>query len=254
MQPRIYTYKITFEEVPYYYYGSKKERVFDEEYFGSPIANKWCWNFYTPRKQILELFDYTDEGYSQALEVEKRLIKSVYQTDKWCLNKNCGGKINLEICRKTGKKVALRNKENNIGIFSLKPEEIRNNASKGGKIGGKRTKELKKGIFALTKQEVYENTKKSHIVQKELGVGLFGLTKEQRVENGKKYGTIAGKKAYELGVGIFSMTVEEKRAAYEKGLGKKWMCTVTGFITNAGALSRYQSSRNIDKSNRIRLE
>jgi hypothetical protein len=25
--PRIYTYKITFEEVPYYYYGMKAEKV-----------------------------------------------------------------------------------------------------------------------------------------------------------------------------------------------------------------------------------
>jgi hypothetical protein len=50
MQPRIYTYKITFEEVPYYYYGSKKEKVFDEEYCGSPVTNKWCWELYTPKK------------------------------------------------------------------------------------------------------------------------------------------------------------------------------------------------------------
>ena len=38
MQPRIYTYKITFEEVPYYYYGSKKEKYFNEEYWGSTGA------------------------------------------------------------------------------------------------------------------------------------------------------------------------------------------------------------------------
>ena len=28
--PRIYTYKITFEEVPYYYYGSKKEKYYNQ--------------------------------------------------------------------------------------------------------------------------------------------------------------------------------------------------------------------------------
>jgi hypothetical protein len=42
--PRIYTYKITFEEVPYYYYGSKKERYCNQNYFGSPVTNKWCWD------------------------------------------------------------------------------------------------------------------------------------------------------------------------------------------------------------------
>ncbi len=57
MQPRIYTYKITFEEVPYYYYGSKKEKVFNEEYWGSPVTNKWCWELYTPKKQVLEIID-----------------------------------------------------------------------------------------------------------------------------------------------------------------------------------------------------
>ena len=51
--PRIYTYKITFEEVPYYYYGVHKEKRFNEEYWGSPHTNKWAWEFYTPKKQIL---------------------------------------------------------------------------------------------------------------------------------------------------------------------------------------------------------
>ena len=59
--PRIYTYKITFEEVPYYYYGVHKEKIFEEEYWGSPVTNKWAWELYTPKKQILQFFDYTDE-------------------------------------------------------------------------------------------------------------------------------------------------------------------------------------------------
>ena len=56
--PRIYLYKITFEEVPYYYYGVKKEKYFNEEYWGSPYTNKWCWELYTPKKQILQFFDF----------------------------------------------------------------------------------------------------------------------------------------------------------------------------------------------------
>jgi hypothetical protein len=62
--PRIYLYKITFEEVPYYYYGVHKETKFGEEYWGSPKTNKWCWELYTPKKQILQLFDFTDEGFT----------------------------------------------------------------------------------------------------------------------------------------------------------------------------------------------
>ena len=52
--PRIYLYKITFEEVPYYYYGVKKEKYFNQKYWGSPITHKWCWKLYTPKKQILQ--------------------------------------------------------------------------------------------------------------------------------------------------------------------------------------------------------
>ena len=76
MQPRIYTYKITFEEVPYYYYGVHKEKYFNEQYWGSPITHKWCWEFYTPKKQIIEFFDFSDEGWEEAQKNEKRLIKT----------------------------------------------------------------------------------------------------------------------------------------------------------------------------------
>ena len=93
--PRIYIYKITFEEVLYYYYGSHKEKKYDEEYWGSPVTNKWCWELYTPKKQILQLFDYTDKGWLEALGVEKRVIKQFYNTDKWCLNENCAGGFSL---------------------------------------------------------------------------------------------------------------------------------------------------------------
>ena len=87
--PRIYIYKITFEEVPYYYYGVKKEKYLNEEYWGSPYTNKWCWELYTPQKQILEVFPYTDEGWKEANKVEKRIIKQFYNADRWCLNENC---------------------------------------------------------------------------------------------------------------------------------------------------------------------
>ena len=94
--PRIYTYKITFGEVPYYYSGVHKERRFDEEYWGSPETNKWCWELYNPKKQILEIFPFTDEGWIEANKVEQRLIKPVFNTDKWCLNESCAGTISIK--------------------------------------------------------------------------------------------------------------------------------------------------------------
>lgn len=102
MQPRIYTYKITFEEVPYWYWGVHKERKFGEAYFGSPSTNAWVWEFYTPRIQILEVFPYTDDGWREANEVEDRLIKPDVN-NPLCLNENYGGFFSLAVLSKGGK-------------------------------------------------------------------------------------------------------------------------------------------------------
>jgi hypothetical protein len=272
--PRIYTYKITFEEVPYYYYGSKKEKVFDEEYWGSPVANKWCWELYTPKKQILEIFDYTDEGYIEAQKVEGRLIKPVYNTDKWCLNANCLGVFSIEQKRKAGKiggeitgkengkksgkrmfeekrgcfslspeertklsrEIALRHKENKTAIFSLTPEERKQNGIKGGL----KTKEKGNGIFNISPEEHLKNCKKGAQKSKELGVGIHGLTQEQRSETGK----ISGQKTYELGIGIHGLTPEQKSEAGKRG-GLKNKENKTGVC----GMSKEQRQQNVKKTN-----
>ena len=231
MQPRIYTYKITFEEVPYYYYGSKKEKVFNEEYWGSPITNKWCWKLYTPKKQILEIFDYTDEGYEQCRKVEDRLIKPVLN-DNWCLNEKCGGNYSLEVLRKVAKKKV----EDKIGIFALTSEELSELGKKGGSIGGP------KGV-------------KTQIENK---IGMYGRTKEQLSIDNVKGGKIMGERHYQNKTGLFAMSEEDKRKAQTNG-GKvvgnqRWKCLITGKISNVGALTRYQKARGIDISKKIRVE
>jgi hypothetical protein len=191
--PRIYLYKITFEEVPYYYYGIKKEKYFNQEYWGSPKTNKWCWELYTPKKQILEVFPFTNEGWIEAQEVETRLIKPFYNTDKWCLNESCGGISSLHILREMGKKSAKINKNLKKGIYARTPEQM----SIDGKKGAQKVKENKTGIFSLTIEQLSENGKKS--------------------------------------------------------AAQKWMCLETGYINNAGGLSRHQKSRGIDTSKRVRI-
>jgi hypothetical protein len=131
---------------------------------GTPVKNKWCWEFYTPKKQILEIFDYTDEGYIEAQKIEGRLIKPVFNTDKWCLNANCMGVCSLEIkrrtCRRIGKMVGKKNAQKN--------------------------KELGIAIFSLTPKQLSENGKKGAAKVKELGIGIFGMTNEQRLETVRK--------------------------------------------------------------------
>ena len=203
--PRIYTYKITFEEVPYYYYGVHKERRFNEYYMGSPKTHKWCWEFYTPKKQILELFDYDNEGWLKAQEIEKQLIKPFYNTDKWCLNENCGGIISLEISSGVGKQLYVEKK----GVHGLSKEEKREI--------GKNTHMMGIGVHGLTREERSEAGKIGGRTSYERGAGIHALTKEQRVENSKKSGKIAGHKNYDSKVGIHARTEDQITKDSRKG-------------------------------------
>ena len=102
MEPRIYTYKTTFEEIPDWYWGAHKEIKYGEAYLGTPVTHKWKWEFYTPHLQICEVFPYTDEGWAQAREVEDSCILPDLN-NPLCLNEHVGGFMSLEICRKAGK-------------------------------------------------------------------------------------------------------------------------------------------------------
>lgn len=262
--PRIYVYKITFEEVLYYYYGVHKEKKFGEYYMGSPQTHKWAWEFYTPKKQILQFFDFTDEGWIEAQQIEKRLIRPFYQTDKWCLNESCGGIVSLkilrrncelgigihsyskeektEVCRKGGNKVY----ELGIGVHSLTLDEKRKIGMKAGRIAY----ENKLGIHARTEEEKREHNKKAGIKCYELGAGIHSQTHEDKVRMGMR--------TYKLGRGVHKLTSTEKsefgRVGGLKTSSQIWECTITGYRTNAGALTVYQRNRNIDVSNRIRVE
>jgi hypothetical protein len=225
--PRIYLYKITFEEVPYYYYGVKKEKYFNQEYWGSPKTHKWCWEFYTPKKQILQFFDFTDEGWLEAQEIEKRLIKPFYDTDRWCLNESCGGNISLDVMRENGKRMGKINYELGIGIHGRTKEQMTENGKIGGKITAKNHKRNKTGIFGLTDNQKRNNSKiggkKTAEIHRKNKTGLYGLSKEQRVETAKKTNS------------------------------QKWKCIETGYVSNAGALTHYQRKRGIDTSKRVRI-
>jgi hypothetical protein len=275
--PRIYIYKITFEEVLYYYYGVHKEKKFGEYYMGSPQTHKWCWDFYTPKKQILEIFEFSDCGWKKAQEVETRLIRPFFNADKWCLNESCGGTMSLDVCRKVGQKtyelgigvhgmtkeerheLGKTIYENGIGLASLSTED----RQKIGSKVGQENFELRRGIFTLTKEELQEIGRKNYEEKNgfhawtteersefskrnyENGKGLASLTKEELKENAKRN--------YENGIGLASMSTEERREIGRKSSLQKWMCFETGYISNAAGLSNYQNKRGIDTSKRVRL-
>jgi hypothetical protein len=111
MQPRIYTYKITFEEIPHWYWGIHKEKRYNDGYMGSPVTHKWMWDFYTPVIQVLEFFPNTEEGWKEALSVEKRLIYPDLN-NPLCLNEGCGCSPSSESSRKGGQVAGLKNAQN----------------------------------------------------------------------------------------------------------------------------------------------
>jgi hypothetical protein len=133
--PRIYTYRVTFEEVPYWYWGVHKEKRFGEIYLGSPVTHQWMWEFYTPEIQILEFF----EDWEEALRIEKSLIKPDLN-NPLCLNEHCGGYLSIESCKKGGSKAV----ELGLGPFGRTPEEWAEDSRKGAR----KTKELGVGIHA----------------------------------------------------------------------------------------------------------
>lgn len=261
MQPRIYTYKITFEEVPYYYYGSKKEKIFDEEYWGSPVTNKWCWELYTPKKQILEVFDYTDEGYEECRKLEDRLIKPVLN-DPYCLNERCGGSYSILIKRQNG--ISVR--DGKMGIHSFNEHQRIENAknarkylkqeslSKGGKGASKINKINKVGIYGLSKERKIEicsnggkvGGKKTYDTSK----GLFGMSNEDKKKSQVEGGIKQGNNNKKLRKGICGLTKAQRSENTKQQMKQKWKCLVTGHISTYNSLSRFQNNRGIDKTMR----
>lgn len=87
-----YTYKINFVD-GFYYFGSRKCEVKPEEdvYWGSPKTHKDKWKTTMFFKEILCVYDTSEECSDE----ETKLIKPVYKTDPFCLNRNCSGSINF---------------------------------------------------------------------------------------------------------------------------------------------------------------
>lgn len=166
-QPRIYTYKITFKGMPYWYWGVHKEERYGECYFGSPTTHKWAWEFYEPEIQILEFFPYTDEGWKEAQKVEKRLIRPDLN-DPNCLNENAGGHFSLEVLRKAGRKGGAK-------THAEKGED-------GKSVAGK------KRAAAMHAEKDADGKSIQAVRAGEKGVVALNakLTKEERSENGKK--------------------------------------------------------------------
>jgi hypothetical protein len=160
MCSRIYTYKITFEEVPHWYWGVHKEKKYNDGYMGSPVTHKWMWNFYTPKIQILEIFPYTEKGWIEAVNLERRLI--VPDLNKpFCLNERVGAirswAIREKACKLGGEKIYKEKR----GIHGRTPEQMTIDSNKANKRpGGLKCKNNGLGIFARKNEEKKSDSQK----------------------------------------------------------------------------------------------
>jgi hypothetical protein len=121
MQPRIYVYKITFVDQLYWYWGIHKERKFDEYYMGSPVTYKQYWEIYTPVKEILETFEYSEEGWKHAQLKEIELIKQDLE-NPLCLNQGCCGLFSLESLKKAWNNPEYRKHQSEVRRGANNPQ------------------------------------------------------------------------------------------------------------------------------------
>lgn len=284
MGPRIYTYKITFEEIPHWYWGVHKERKPNDGYMGSPVTHKWMWDFYTPKIQVLEVFPYTDEGWKTALNVEKRLIHPDLN-NPLCLNEGCnlitsqyssakGGKVagektarlgrgihsvdykESQKCKEARKRGGITGGtiagpkvvENQLGVHSpeyVGSEKYIEDRVKGGKVSGQTSFEKGTKIFAIPKEE---KSRISSEVGQRSYEERFGMFAPEYIDKKKEWSGMGGKACKE------KMPLEKQKERAKKMTSEKWMCLVSGYITTGGPLTNVQNSRGIDPRLRVRVD
>jgi hypothetical protein len=274
MQPRIYTYKITFEEIPHWYWGVHKEKRYSDGYMGSPVTHKWMWDFYTPKIQILEFFPYTEEGWKQANLVEDRLIKPDLN-DPLCLNEGCGARVSREAAQRGGYKMK--------GV--PKTGEHRKKIGDGNR-GKKRSPEYCQALSERNKGRILTEEQKA---QRSASMRQFYQenpeARQKKSEEGsqrKWYHNSAtgetrhcveapspewkeGRPIEYLGAPWWTDGKQNRRSLekpgpeWERGISnhpskRRFRCTLTGFVSSSAGLTKYQNSRGIDTSNRVRVE
>lgn len=104
-----YTYKITFKDLPgYFYYGKRKDD--GSPYFGSPKTWKRLWSLFEPEVQILQWYKTAKE-----VEAAERSIVAATWKDKHSLNEHNGNCFSEEVCRRNGTKVMTPQRAASLG-------------------------------------------------------------------------------------------------------------------------------------------
>jgi hypothetical protein len=272
-----YTY-YSYEEFGRGYIGKRSCKCFPEEdvkYFGS-YKDK---TFKPTQKIILETYD-TSEQVAKAEEI-LHAFYDVKANPHFVNQHNANGNFRMlwddlttdkknEINKKRSKRVknimsnltpeqkserAIKKSKSLKKYYSsMTPEQRSERVTKPllnktpeqrNETRKKRSESAKKALNFMTPEQRSERTRKAQA----------SITPEQRSESSRKAsaGMTPEQRSERAKKANAGMTPEQRSEVGKKTSSQKWQCTVTGFITSAGNLARYQRARGIDTSNRVRL-
>ncbi len=243
--PRIYTYKVTFEEIPDWYWGAHKEKKYEEFYLGSPDTHAWKWEFYTPCLEILELFPHTNEGWIEARKVEDRCILPDLN-NPLCLNEHVGGCMSLDACRRGAKKTneiihaerdalgrSVQGVKNSGRLLAEKDDLGRSvSAVKGGIAAHQEKDDLGRSVNGV------KNAKRLHEEKDDLGRSVQGVKNAKRLHEEKD----------DLGRSVNGVKNAEKTHK------QIWESTMDGFRSHSGAVAQHNKANGWDPSARVRIQ
>ena len=174
-----YIYIIFFAD-GYYYVGKRKcpsnKNPWSDAYMGSPSTHKMKWTSGIKFLKVIHTFGI--ESDNSAKKKETGLLQELnWKNDHFCLNEHDGESWTEEGSSRGGKttqsqKTPEERSEhaklmgsahgplsyiNKTALFSLTPEQQKNNA----KLGGQTVKEQRLGIFAISPEEHSKNSRKA---------------------------------------------------------------------------------------------
>ncbi len=241
-----YTY-YSYEEWGRGYFGSRKCYCLPEEdvkYLGSSKDKT-----FKPKYKIILKDDYTtrEEAYADEIILQQyyKVVENSHFANK-AYQTSTKFYVPKENAKEYVKKSHQTQKEFGIGIHGLSKEEW---IERNRKLD-ERNKELGISIYKFTFEEKSEMGKKAAKTNMKNKTAIFGIPPEERSKISKK----GGNTCKERGVGMFAITPKERTEISKKTANQKWMCTETGYISNAPGLANYQRAKGIDTSKRKKLD
>jgi hypothetical protein len=217
---KYYTYKITFKDLPgYFYYGKHKDD--GKPYFGSPVTWAFLWMCFEPEIQILHWYRTDQEAHAS----EEAIIRATWK-DKYSLNENAGGLISEEILSANGRSTGAAYGATNLAKI---PKEI---LVANGKVNGKAN------APAMNSHPNTAENRKSTV----------------RVMNSHP-NTLESQKCEAMNA--HPNTIESQKSNGRKSCSQKWMSTDPNWppkVTNAGGLTSWQKARGIDTRLRVQVK